>query len=182
MDILTSLRNALRYENTSQPTEPTIHTATSAQNTAPFGGAIPEQASSPAAPARRRATAVATLRTKATLENCLAAACDRNNLRAATLRDIEAILVRTQCAAISAEQLRIAIAAQLAKLPPLLADIDEQARRRGDQIDARSYPDELDDEASGANTAELASQAGRGLSVMPAMPDHRAEHPALHAA
>lgn len=173
--------------------------ANSAQNTATVGGVIPEQVGHPSGSARRRApptglraTGVATLRTKATLENCLAAACDRNNLRASTLRDIEAILAQTHGTAISAEQLRIAITAQLAKLPALMADIEAQWRRRGDQIDARRYPDELDDEAldrafdtspgaadpepgAGASVATLVSVAGQGLSAMPA-------HSALHAA
>lgn len=173
--------------------------ANSTQNTATVGVVIPEQVGHPSGSARRRApptglraTAVATLRTKATLENCLAAACDRNNLRASTLRDIEAILAQTHSSALSAEQLRIAITAQLAKLPALMADIEAQWRRRGDQIDARRYPDEVDDEAldhafdgspddadpepgAGASAAALASTAGQGLSAMPV-------HSALHAA
>lgn len=172
----------------------------SAQSTATVGGIIPEQVGHPSGSARRRApptglrataVAVATLRTKATLENCLAAACDRNNLRASTLRDIEAILAQTHGSAISAEQLRIAITAQLAKLPSLMADIEAQWRRRGDQIDARRYPDELDDEAldrafdaspgadpgpgEGVGAGALASASKQGLS---ASPDHRALHAA----
>jgi len=82
-------------------------------------------------------TSVVGLRAKATLECRLAAALDRNQARAGLIADVEALLQF----ALTGDQLRVAIAAQLAKLSPLLADIDVKWSKRVDQINARSYPD-----------------------------------------
>jgi len=71
------------------------------------------------------------------LECRLAAALDRNQARAGVIADVEALLQFT----LTGDQLRVAIAAQLAKLSPLLADIDVKWSKRVDQINARSYPD-----------------------------------------
>lgn len=88
--------------------------------------------------AAKATTTVATLRSKATLENALAAACDRNAVQASILVDIQAVAAR----ALTAEQLRRAIDDQLAKLAPALASIDTQYHRRACVITNQRYPDE----------------------------------------
>lgn len=80
----------------------------------------------------------ATLRTKATLEACLGAACDRNRVRAEAIDAIGAVL----SFGLSAQAQADAIRAELDKLPALLADIDAQFNTRGAIIDATRYPDE----------------------------------------
>lgn len=81
---------------------------------------------------------IATLRTKATLEACLSAACDRNRVRAGVIDAIDAVLSFGLSAQAQAEAIR----AELDKLPALLADIEAQFQKRGAIIDATRYPDE----------------------------------------
>lgn len=83
---------------------------------------------------------VASLRTKATLEACLAAAGARNRMRAGVLAGIESVL---SCE-LSREEQTKAIRDELAKLPALLADVEAQFQKRGALIDAASYPDEIE--------------------------------------
>lgn len=84
---------------------------------------------------------IATLRTKATLDNCLAAACDRSRARTGVFDSIDAVL----SFGLTADQMHEAIRAEMDKLPALLADMDARCRRRGAVIDATRYPDEQDD-------------------------------------
>lgn len=74
--------------------------------------------------------ALTSIRVRANLENGLAAATDRNRIRAGVLADIEALLDF----ALTADQLRLAIAAQLAKLPAALREIDAQYHQRNSLI------------------------------------------------
>ncbi len=83
-------------------------------------------------------TTVATLRTKATLENMLAHASDRNRYMLGALSSIDAILSM----GLAAQTMTAAIAEELEKVRQFNAEATENYRKRGERIDARRYPDE----------------------------------------
>lgn len=80
----------------------------------------------------------ASLRTKATLEACLAAANDRHRAQSHALAAIGTLLRQ----GLGDKGLREALQAELDALPVLLADIDAQAQRACAAIEAKRYPDE----------------------------------------
>ncbi len=81
---------------------------------------------------------MATLRTKATLEACLAAGNDRHRVQSRALATIGTLLRQ----GLGDKGLREALQAELDALPVLLADIDAQAQRACAAIEAKLYPDE----------------------------------------
>ncbi|MDN5502728.1 MAG: hypothetical protein L0H10_02735 [Comamonas sp.] len=83
-------------------------------------------------------TTVATLRTKATLENMLTHANDRNRYMQGALSSIDAILRM----GLAAQTMADAIAEELEKVRQFNAEATEKYRKRGERIDARRYPDE----------------------------------------
>lgn len=125
-----SLDMPVRATDPQEPATPRVHRAQEAMD----GLARPVQVQPCSSPVL---ASVVGMRAKATLECRLAAALDRNQARAGVIADVEALLQF----ALTGDQLRVAIAAQLAKLSPLLADIDLKWSKRVDQISARSYPD-----------------------------------------
>lgn len=81
---------------------------------------------------------IATLRTKATLEASLAAACDRNRAQQRAMGSIDLALR----SAMGDKALRDNVRRELDTLGVLLADIDAQDRRRQADVSAARYGDE----------------------------------------
>lgn len=81
---------------------------------------------------------VASLRTQATLQACLAAGNDRHRVQSRALASIGTLLRQ----GMGDKALREAVQAELNSLPVLLANIDAQAQRACAAIEAQRYPDE----------------------------------------
>lgn len=80
---------------------------------------------------------VATLRTKATLEASLAAACDRNRAQQRAMGAIDVALRSPM----GEQALRDTVRRELDTLAVLLADIEAQDRRRQADVSAARYRD-----------------------------------------
>lgn len=81
---------------------------------------------------------IATLRTKATLENMLTHATDRNRYMLGALASIDSILRM----GLPQQLMSSAIADELEKVRAYNAEATELYRKRGERIDQTRYPDE----------------------------------------